>query len=166
VWRQDSLPSTEITKEPSIYSSRVPLRPPREAIFSQWKIKQTCHRNFHNHTVSQGEAQRQWAELLDNEATPLVPSSIGLYLVEDMNAASFRELARSRIKRKYKEGSRPVFLLDKNGATRRKFGVPQGKTVVLIYDKNNRLRLAISGEPIDSAIAQIKETIKIITPSP
>jgi hypothetical protein len=118
---------------------------------------------FTTPNYSQGDAQRKWVEILDGEGSSPAPSNFGLYLIEDMDATAFRSLARKQLQRKYKTGGRPVVLLDEDGSMRKRFGIPKGETVVLIYDKTNQLRLSEKGPPNDAAVARVQKVIKQIS---
>ena len=92
-------------------------------------------------TMSQGDAQERWSDLLADEPASKLPTSIFLALVEDMSQAGiFKGMALDDMKKQFTKGTRPLVVLDQTGAFFKAFGVPRGKTQILIYDKTSTLR--------------------------
>jgi hypothetical protein len=91
--------------------------------------------------MSQGDKQQKWADLLATNPDTKVSSKVSLVLIEDMTQAGmFKGMARSSMKKDFAPGSRPFLILDETGDVFKRFGVAKGTTVVLIYDKNSKLR--------------------------
>ena len=66
---------------------------------------------------------------------------MALFLVEDMSqAGAFKGMALDNMKKQFTPSSRPFLILDQTGAILKEFGVPRGKTEILIYDKGSSLR--------------------------
>jgi predicted transcriptional regulator len=88
-------------------------------------------------TMSQGDSQQKWSDLLDTQ----LPRPTVLVLVEDMTQAGFfKGIALSDMKKQFTPHSRPFLMLDEDGAVTKRFGVPRNHTVVLVYDKKSKLR--------------------------
>jgi hypothetical protein len=91
--------------------------------------------------MSQGGRQEKWSDLLANKPDTKVSDKVGLFLVEDMSQAGmFKGMALDSMKKQFTPTSRPFLVLDQDGSFLKKFGVPRGKTVILIYDKRSKLR--------------------------
>lgn len=112
--------------------------------------------------LTQGARQEKWADYLADQEETRVPSGVGFYLIEDMEATAFREMARKRMEQVYKTGARPVVLLDEKGAMRKKFGIPEGKTVILLYDKKNHLRYVEEGPATEESVKRLHKVIQKI----
>ena len=91
--------------------------------------------------MSQGDRQEKWSDLLANKPDTKLSDRIGLFLVEDMSQAGmFKGMALDSMKKQFTPTSRPFLILDQDGSFLKKFGVPRGQTVILIYDKRGKLR--------------------------
>jgi hypothetical protein len=91
--------------------------------------------------MSQGGTQEKWANLLANQADTKVSNVVVLILVEDMSQAGmFKGMARSSMKKEFTPTSRPFLILDEDGSVLKRFGVEEGTTQILIYDKAGKLR--------------------------
>jgi hypothetical protein len=108
---------------------------------------------------SQGPVQEKWAKQLADDPVTRLPDLVGLYLIEDMSEAMFRETARKEIKKQYNSGDRPVILIDEQGTYRKRFQVDKGETCVLVYDQNNQLRLIEKGKATEAAVKNIRKTV-------
>ncbi len=92
-------------------------------------------------TMSQGDAQQKWSDLLATNPATKVSDAVVLVLVEDMTQAGiFKGVALDDMKKQFAPNERPFLILDQTGDFFKRFGVPHGKTCVLIYDKKGRLR--------------------------
>jgi hypothetical protein len=90
--------------------------------------------------MSQGSYQEKWANLLAHQSDTKLPNSVFLVLFENMaQAGMFKGIARSDMKEQFTKGSRPLVVLDETGAIFKKYGVPDDKTEILIYDKTGAL---------------------------
>ena len=111
--------------------------------------------------MSQGGRQEKWSDLLANQPDTKVSDKVALFLVEDMSQAGmFRGMALDSMKKQFTPTSRPFLVLDEDGSFLKKFGVPRGKTVILIYDKTSKLRDV--EEDLDDQATTIHR-IKVIT---
>ena len=91
-------------------------------------------------TMSQGDKQEKWSELLTTGSTR-VSDAVALVLVEDMTQAGmFKGIALSDMKKQFTPKSRPFLILDQTGEVIKKFGVPRNQTAILIYDTEGKLR--------------------------
>ncbi len=91
--------------------------------------------------MSQGGTQEKWANLLANQSNTKVSNVVVLILVEDMSQAGmFKGMARSSMKKEFTPTSRPFLILDEDGSVLKRFGVEEGTTQILIYDKTGKLR--------------------------
>jgi len=91
--------------------------------------------------MSQGDTQQKWSDLLATNASTKVSDRVDLVLVEDMSQAGmFKGVARDSMKKDFTPDSRPFLILDETGDVFKSFGVPKGKTEILIYDKKGVLR--------------------------
>jgi hypothetical protein len=91
--------------------------------------------------MSQGDRQEKWSDLLANKPETKLSNRIRLFLVEDMSQAGmFKGMALDSMKKQFTPTSRPFLILDQDGSFLKKFGVPRGQTVILIYDKRGKLR--------------------------
>jgi len=91
--------------------------------------------------MSQGDRQQKWADLLATDPASMVSSKVNLILVEDMSQAGmFKDMARSSMKKDITPDSRPFLVVDETGDVLKRFGVPKGRTEILIYDKKGTLR--------------------------
>ena len=92
-------------------------------------------------SMSQGDRQETWAGLLADNPKTKVSDAVGLVLIEDMSQAGmFKGIARDRMKKEFKPDSRPFLILDETGISRKRWGVPENKTQIMIYDKQGLLR--------------------------
>ena len=91
--------------------------------------------------MSQGGRQEKWSHLLANQPATMISDSVALVLVEDMSqAGAFKGAALDNMKKQFTPYSRPFLILDQTGAILKEFGVPRGRTEILIYDKQSMLR--------------------------
>lgn len=91
--------------------------------------------------MSQGDIQQKWADLLANNPKTKVDDRVVLVLAEDMSQAGmFKGIARDSMKKDFTPDSRPILILDETGEFFKRFGVPRGRTMILIYDKQSQLR--------------------------
>jgi hypothetical protein len=91
--------------------------------------------------MSQGSTQEKWSKLLAQDPKTKLSDSLALVLVEDMSqAGAFKGMALDNMKSQFTPHSRPFLILDQTGAVLKQFGVPRGKTAILIYDKSGTLR--------------------------
>jgi hypothetical protein len=91
--------------------------------------------------MSQGDVQQKWSDLLATNPKTKVNDKVDLLLVEDMSQAGmFKGIALDDMKKDFTPDSRPFLILDETGNVFKKFGVPRGKTEILIYDKKGTLR--------------------------
>lgn len=96
---------------------------------------------FSDPTMSQGDAQEKWSDLLATQPASKVSDKVALILVEDMTEAGmFRGMALNDMKKDFTPEARPFLILDNTGAVFKRFGVARNKTVILIYDKHGKLR--------------------------
>jgi hypothetical protein len=150
-------------EEASSYRASIPvgsLRDPHTILHSfNGNLTRPVVAIFSIPTMSQGGIQERWAEALADDPKTRLPDSVGLYLVEDM-VTGMREVARKQMKKQYKSGQRPVVLLDEDSAIREKFGIPKGKTCVLVYSRQNRLVLAVEGKPTPEAVGKVRAAIQ------
>jgi hypothetical protein len=92
-------------------------------------------------TMGQGDTQQKWSDLLSTTPGSKLPGTITLVLVEDMTQAGiFKGMALSDMKKEFTPHDRPFLILDQTGDVFKKFGMPKGKTGILIYDKTGTLR--------------------------
>lgn len=89
-------------------------------------------------TLSQEKAQRGWSDYLAESK----PKGAHLVFLEDMSATHFDGMAKSSMRKDYKEGDPVILLLDENGDLRTKLGAEKGKTAVFIYNDDGT-RVAI-----------------------
>jgi predicted transcriptional regulator len=109
-------------------------------------------------TMSQGDSQKTWSNLLDEQVKP----PVALVLVEDMTQAGmFKGLALDDMKKEFTPHSRPFLILDQTGDVVKKFGVPRDQTVILIYDKKGKLRdVETNLKDQDGTVQRIKAIAK------
>jgi hypothetical protein len=91
--------------------------------------------------MTEGGQQEKWSDLLSTQPESKVSDAVVLILVEDMTQAGmFKGMALSSMKKQFSPHQRPFLVLDQTGAVFKRFGVPENKTAILIYDKTGRLR--------------------------
>jgi predicted transcriptional regulator len=91
--------------------------------------------------MTQGGRQEKWSDLLSTQADTKVSDKVALVLVEDMTQAGmFRGMALDDMKKQFSPKERPFLILDETGAVFKKFGMPENKTGILIYDKKGNLK--------------------------
>ncbi len=89
-------------------------------------------------TLSQEKSQRGWSDYLEESK----PKNAHLVFLEDMSATHFDGMAKSSMRKDYKEGDPVILLLDENGDLRAKLGAKKGKTTVFVYNDDGT-RIAI-----------------------
>jgi len=94
-------------------------------------------------TARNEDEQRGWGRVLKLSRK----DGPKLVFLQDLTAARFEELARTRMKQEYQPGTEPYVLLDEDGRVRQSLGVAEGDTVVLAYDKSRRLVHVEQGSP-------------------
>lgn len=111
--------------------------------------------------MSQGDVQQKWADLLADNPSTRVSSRVKLMLVEDMSQAGmFKGMARDSMKKDFTPTSRPFLVIDETGDVFKRFGVPRGRTEILIYDKKGTLR---DVETDLSDTDKVAHRVKVIT---
>lgn len=108
-------------------------------------------------TLSNKGAQEGWSDQLTATKSG---NKRGLILLEDMTAALFKKTALNRMKKEYKPGVEPVLLIDDTGEVRKKMGVEEGKTIVLVYDDNGKLIHTEVGKPSKSLAQALWKKLK------
>lgn len=94
-------------------------------------------------TLDQGSAQEAWSRCLDALDWP-AEGPVYAWL-EDFSQSWFRELALGELRAKYDPP--PWFLVDLEGALRRALEVPEGTTLVLVFDPRGVLAEVARGAP-------------------
>jgi hypothetical protein len=119
-----------------------PLTDPSGATHTRLEVKgKVVVAIFSAPNMSQGGTQEKWSNLLANQSATKLSDSVAMFLVEDMSqAGAFKGIALDNMKKQFTPTSRPFLILDQNGAILKKFGVPRGKTEILIYDRQSMLR--------------------------
>jgi len=130
---------------PGTYATQIdttPLADPSGATHTRLEVKgKVVVAIFSAPNMSQGGTQEKWSNLLANQPTTRISDSVALFLVEDLSqAGAFKGIALDNMRKQFTPTSRPFLILDQNGAVLKKFGVPRGKTEILIYDKASMLR--------------------------
>lgn len=111
--------------------------------------------------MSQGDVQQKWADLLATNPKTKVDDAVVLVLAEDMSQAGmFKGMARDSMKKDFTPTSRPLLILDETGEVFQRYGVPRGKTQILIYDKTGTLR---DVEPDLSDDKTVDHRVKVIS---
>jgi len=94
-------------------------------------------------TLDQGDAQEAWSRCLDALEWPADGPFYAF--LEDFSQSWFQDLALGQLRARYDPP--PWFLLDRDGSLRRALGVPEGTTLVLIYDARGLLVAVERGAP-------------------
>ncbi len=87
-------------------------------------------------TMKQSGAQKGWDKLLE-ETMP--KGGAKLVFLEDMQPIPFKRMAKSEMKKDYKEGGPTVLLIDETGKVREELGIGKNTTAVLAYNKDGEL---------------------------
>jgi hypothetical protein len=83
-----------------------------------------------------------------------------LILLEDMSPSSFKGTALSEMKKQSDPGKDPLLLIDPKGEMRKKLGVEQKETNVLVYDKEGRRVHEERGKPSQESASRIWKSLK------
>lgn len=101
--------------------------------------------------LSNKEEQEGWSKYLVETKS----GKAKLALLEDMTPSYFKDKALSQMKKEYKPGEEPILLIDHNGEVRKKLGVPEKETVVLVFDKKGKQIYQEKGKPSASLAKRI-----------
>jgi hypothetical protein len=120
----------------------IPLSDPSGTTHTQQEVKgKVVVAIFSAPNMSQGGTQEKWSKLLAVDPDTKLSDSVALVLIEDMSqAGAFKGIALNNMKAQFTPQSRPFLILDQTGDILKRFGVPRGKTAILIYDKRSTLR--------------------------
>ena len=135
----------EMHLPPGSYATQIdtaPLADPSGVTHTRLEVKgKVVVAIFSAPNMSQGGQQEKWSNLLATQPTTKISDSVALFLVEDMSqAGAFKGIALDNMKKQFTPNSRPFLILDQTGAILKEFGVPRGRTEVLVYDKQSTLR--------------------------
>jgi hypothetical protein len=83
-----------------------------------------------------------------------------LVFLQDMSPSSFKGTALSEMKKQSDPGIDPLLLIDPKGEMRKKLGVKEEATVVLVYDKKGRLVHEERGKPSQKSASQIWKSLE------
>ncbi len=89
--------------------------------------------------LTQYERQKRWEKLLKNESWPEIHAPRCVVLEDLSQQDSYKDKARHLMQEKSREESRETFLIDETGIVRRKFGVQQNETVILLVDAHGNV---------------------------
>jgi hypothetical protein len=139
------------------------LADPSGATHTRQEVRhKVCVAIFSAPNMSQGGRQEKWSDLLATQPATKVSDKVGLFLVEDMTQAGmFKGMALDSMKKQFTPHSRPFLILDQTGDVFKRFGVSRGTTVILIYDKEGKLRDVESDlDDQDKTTHRVKEITK------
>ena len=107
--------------------------------------------------LSNKKEQEDWTKYL----TETKQSGKGrLILLEDMSPSSFQKTALREMKKESDPNQDPLLLIDPKGELRKKLGVEQKDTVVLVYDKEGKRVHAERGKPSKESASQIWKSLE------
>lgn len=98
------------------------------------------------------KAQEDWNKYLSKAKSG---SKAKWVYLEDLQPSFFKNKAIEGMKKGYEPGKEPILLIDRDGKIRRKLKVFEKKTVVLVYDGDDKLVYSETGKPS----AQVAKTI-------
>ena len=107
--------------------------------------------------LSDKKEQEDWAKYLK---TARHKGKARLIFLQDMSPSSFKGTALSEMKKQSDPGMDPLLLIDPKGETRKKLGVKEEATVVLVYDKKGRLVHEERGKPSQKSASLIWKSLK------
>lgn len=105
---------------------------------------------------SSGEDQEQWSLVIEATAPP----GSRWVLVEDLSQSWMKGQAEKRLKEEFDPTRPPLILLDRDGSFRKSLGVEEGKTVLLGYDEEGRLRRFEAGRPDPEAARRVWSAVR------
>lgn len=108
-------------------------------------------------TLSNRKVQEDWAKYLKAAKRK---SNGRLIFLQDMSPSSFKGMALSEMKKRYDPGKDPLLLIDPKGELRKRLGVKEEDTVVLVYDKKARRVHEERGKPSQSGASRIWGSLK------
>lgn len=83
-----------------------------------------------------------------------------LILLEDMSPSSFQKTALREMKKESDPNQDPLLLIDPKGELRKKLGVEEKDTVVLVYDKDGKCVYAEREKPSQEGASRIWKSLK------
>jgi hypothetical protein len=107
-------------------------------------------------TLANEEEQRGWSDRL---ADLIQSDEARVVFLQDLEPSWFEEMARERITEEIEPEKEPIVLLDPDGSVRRRFGVEEGETVILVYGAEGRLLHVEGGAPDAEAGRRIRKAL-------
>lgn len=102
-------------------------------------------------------AQEGWNKVLSKAKSG---SQAKWVFVEDLEPSFFKNMAIHGMKKGYEPGKEPILLVDSKGTLRRALGAPEKKTVVLVYNRDNKLVYSETEKPSALAAETIWKKVK------
>jgi hypothetical protein len=107
--------------------------------------------------LSDKKEQEDWAKYLKAARHK---GKARLIFLQDMGPSSFKGMALDEMKKLSAPGIDPLLLIDPKGDMRKKLGVKEEATVVLVYNKKGKLVHRERGKPTQKGAAQIWKSLE------
>ena len=107
--------------------------------------------------LSDKKEQEDWAKYLK---VARKKGKARLIFLQDMSPSSFKGMALSQMKKQSFPGIDPLLLIDPKGEMRRKLGVKEEDTVVLVYNKKGKRIHIERGKPSQKSASRIWESLE------
>jgi len=107
--------------------------------------------------LSEKKEQEDWAKYLKAARHK---GKARLIFLQDMSPSSFKGTALSEMKKQSRPDIDPLLLIDPKGEMRKKLGIKEEATVVLVYDKKGRRVHVEKGKPSQKSASRIWKSLE------
>ena len=107
--------------------------------------------------LSNQKKQQDWAKYLK---VARKKGKARLIFLQDMSPSSFKGMALSQMKKQSYANKGPLLLIDPKGEMRKKLGVKNEATIILVYNKKGRLIYEERGKPSQKSASRIWKSLE------